>query len=115
MRLIDADALTDLLLKMIYVNEGIEDRTPEANQELKTVNYLYDRVKSMPYIEPRLMKVEECANHSIEYAMGWKACVDWLKNGGDRQYFSTDEIPRNLTEEEIAKVKEMANEVSENE
>ena len=30
----------------------------------------------------RLMKVEECAGHSIEYAMGWKACVEWIKKGG---------------------------------
>lgn len=28
----------------------------------------------------RLMKVEECANHSIEYAMGWKACIEWIKD-----------------------------------
>lgn len=27
----------------------------------------------------RLMTVEECAGHTIEYAMGWKACVDWIK------------------------------------
>ena len=34
------------------------------------------------YIEKarlRLMKVEECAWHTIEYAKGWKACIDWLK------------------------------------
>lgn len=28
----------------------------------------------------RLMKVEECAGHSIEYAMGWKACIEWIKD-----------------------------------
>ena len=27
----------------------------------------------------RLMKVEECAGHTIEYAEGWKACIEWLK------------------------------------
>ena len=27
----------------------------------------------------RLMKVEECAEHTIEYAAGWKACIDWIK------------------------------------
>lgn len=27
----------------------------------------------------RLMKVEECEGHTIDYAMGWKACVDWIK------------------------------------
>ena len=31
----------------------------------------------------RLMTVEECAGHSIEYAMGWKACVEWIKKGAD--------------------------------
>lgn len=30
----------------------------------------------------RLMTVEECAGHSIDYAMGWKACVEWIKKGG---------------------------------
>lgn len=24
----------------------------------------------------RLMKVEECAGHTIDYAMGWKACIE---------------------------------------
>lgn len=27
----------------------------------------------------RLLKVEECAGHTIDYAAGWKACVDWIK------------------------------------
>lgn len=27
----------------------------------------------------RYMTVAECSGHSIEYAMGWKACVDWIK------------------------------------
>ena len=27
----------------------------------------------------RLMKVEECEGHTIEYAMGWKACIEWIK------------------------------------
>lgn len=27
----------------------------------------------------RLMKTEECAGHSIEYAMGWKACIEWIR------------------------------------
>lgn len=38
----------------------------------------------------RLMKTEECAGHTIEYAMGWKACIDWIKNGGDTQYFDKE-------------------------
>lgn len=28
----------------------------------------------------RLMKVEECAGHTIEFAAGWKACVEYCKN-----------------------------------
>lgn len=29
----------------------------------------------------RLMTVEECAGHTIDYAMGWKACIEWIKKG----------------------------------
>ena len=29
----------------------------------------------------RLMTVEECAGHTIDYAMGWKACIEWIKGG----------------------------------
>ena len=36
----------------------------------------------VPISKLRLMTVEECAGHTIEYAMGWKACIDWLKKGG---------------------------------
>jgi len=28
----------------------------------------------------RLIKTKECAGHTIEYAMGWKACVEWVKS-----------------------------------
>ena len=31
----------------------------------------------------RLMTVEECAGHTIEYAMGWKACIEWIKKEAD--------------------------------
>lgn len=27
----------------------------------------------------RLMKAEECEGHTIDYAAGWKACIDWIK------------------------------------
>ena len=27
----------------------------------------------------RLMNVEECKGHTIEYALGWKACIEWIK------------------------------------
>lgn len=30
----------------------------------------------------RLMTVEECAGHTVDYALGWKACIEWIKKGG---------------------------------
>lgn len=33
----------------------------------------------------RLMTVEECAGHTIDYAMGWKACIEWIKKGGAKE------------------------------
>ncbi len=33
----------------------------------------------------RLMTVEECAGHTIDYAMGWKACIEWIKKGGAKK------------------------------
>ena len=27
----------------------------------------------------RLMTVEECAGHTIDYAKGWKACIEWIR------------------------------------
>lgn len=27
----------------------------------------------------RLIRTKECAGHTIDYAIGWKACVDYLK------------------------------------
>ena len=51
---------------------------------------LYDNMKARErtqgeYVDIsklRLMTVEECAGHTIDYAMGWKACVEWIKKGG---------------------------------
>ena len=37
--------------------------------------------ESMDISKLRLMTVEECAGHTIEYAMGWKACIEWIKGG----------------------------------
>ena len=36
----------------------------------------------VPISKLRLMTVEECAGHTIDYAMGWKACIEWIKKGG---------------------------------
>ena len=38
--------------------------------------------KYMDISKLRLMTVEECAGHTIDYAMGWKACIEWIKKGG---------------------------------
>lgn len=40
-------------------------------------------IDNAPTVELRLMTVEEGAGHTIEYAMGWKACIEWLKQGAD--------------------------------
>lgn len=40
---------------------------------------LIDNAQTVPL---RLMTVEECAGHTIDYAMGWKACIEWIKKGG---------------------------------
>ena len=41
------------------------------------------QLANAPTVELRLMTVEECAGHTIDYAMGWKACIEWLKKGSD--------------------------------
>ena len=39
-----------------------------------------DEVRLIDANALRLMKVEECAGHTIEFASGWKACVEYCKN-----------------------------------
>ena len=39
-----------------------------------------DKVRPIDANALRLMKVAECAGHTIEYALGWKACVEYCKN-----------------------------------
>lgn len=51
-----------------------------------------DIIKAIPTIKLRKMKVEECEGHSLDYAMGWKACIEWLESGGDNQYFEDEEV-----------------------
>ena len=113
MKLINIDEITDLLLKLLTVNQGIEDRTPAVQQELRVLEYIYDRIEGMSYIEPRLMKCEECAGHTIDYAMGWKACIDWLKSGGDTKWYSHEDMSnvRNLTKEEVEGVEKQAKQI----
>jgi hypothetical protein len=37
------------------------------------------------------MRTEECAGHTIEYALGWKACIEWMKTLPSAQPEITDE------------------------
>lgn len=100
MRLIDADALSELLVKTY--------ETAPTEKALLFVALLLKNNEQVPTVEPlerigsiceencgyrpqgkyvdisklRLMTVEECAGHTIEYAMGWKACIEWIKKGG---------------------------------
>lgn len=58
------------------------------------INLICDRMDLQPTVDSRpqgeyvdinklrLMTVEECAGHTIDYAMGWKACIEWIKKGG---------------------------------
>lgn len=39
-----------------------------------------DEVRLIDANALRLMKVAECAGHTIEFAAGWKACVEYCKN-----------------------------------
>ena len=47
----------------------------------------------------RLMKTEECAGHTIEYAMGWKACIEWIKSlpSAQRWIPVTERLPEDDT------------------
>lgn len=86
MRLIDADALSDLLVETY-------EKAP-TEKALLFVALLLKNNEQVPTVEERpsgeyvdisklrLMTVEECAGHTIDYAMGWKACVEWIKKGG---------------------------------
>ena len=86
MRLIDADALSDLLVETY-------EKAP-TEKALLFVALLLKNNEQVPTVEERpqgeyvdisklrLMTVEECAGHTIDYAMGWKACIEWIKKGG---------------------------------
>lgn len=102
-RLIDADALKADLKQ--YFTEGVLDGISAK----VAFNQILHDIDNAPAVEPferigsiceencgynpqgeyfdmsklRLMTVEECAGHTIDYAMGWKACIEWIKNGGD--------------------------------
>jgi hypothetical protein len=106
MRLIDADELIKALEVIQYNDiddlsrtEDLIDNAPTVDAipnsegyEMYNKGYMqgYERGKAEArpqgeYVDIsklRLMTVEECAGHTIDYAMGWKACVEWIKKGG---------------------------------
>lgn len=101
MRLIDADelkkcaipceihngTLTDLCVPLYQIDNAptVEDRTREVLSLQETIRKLTKERPHGEYVDIsklRLMTVEECAGHTIDYAMGWKACVEWIKKGG---------------------------------
>lgn len=63
----------------------VEDRTREVLSLQETIRKLTKERPHGEYVDIsklRLMTVEECAGHTIDYAMGWKACIEWIKKGG---------------------------------
>ena len=103
MRLIDADALIEKLKEFKYHSFDLDDAilcvwnapTVDIKDELAgAYNEGYmcgnkEAEKAKPqgeYVDIsklRLMTVEECAGHTIDYAMGWKACIEWIKRGAE--------------------------------
>ena len=77
-----------------FIEEIDNAPTVDMNTEL-SVAYLKGRRQGQSDVRPqgeyvdisklRLMTVEECAGHTIDYAMGWKACIDWIKKGGKEE------------------------------
>ena len=65
----------NLSLAEIY-NRGYQDGSEDGLKDIRPQGEYVDISKL------RLMTVEECAGHTIDYAMGWKACVEWIKKGG---------------------------------
>ena len=70
---------------LIAVRDSKPYEEPRDNFDLGYVKGLEDARPQGEYVDIsklRLMTVEECAGHTIDYAMGWKACIEWIKKGG---------------------------------
>lgn len=98
-RLIDANALKTAMMKAFDCEDATKYGNTSAEQQAHSYstlmlyeisNIVEDCIDNAPTVDLRLMKVEECAGHTIDYAMGWKACIEWLKQGGDTQYFDKE-------------------------
>ena len=81
MRLGDLDALKEAL-KSNCKPELCHDYGTNWCEACCRYNDFEDLIDNAPTIPLRLMTVEECAGHTIDYAMGWKACIEWIKKGG---------------------------------
>lgn len=91
MRLVNADALKEEFCKDIMGGlnwERIVDNAPTVENTINVYpsgNVIVQERSQGEYVnisKLRLMTVEECAGHTIDYAMGWKACIEWIKKGG---------------------------------
>ena len=88
MRLIDAEALKKLLEEDKACG-GIKTDEFDKGYDIGLQSAI-EKIDNAPTVDLRLMKCEECAGHTLDYAMGWKACIEWLKQGGDTQYFDKE-------------------------
>ena len=55
--------------------------TPETAEAIRVLSEERPQGEYVDISKLRLMTVEECAGHTIDYAMGWKACIEWIKGG----------------------------------
>ena len=66
------------------MNDNDEWKSAEISDLIKA----YEERPQGEYVDIsklRLMTVEECEGHTIDYAMGWKACIEWIKRGCDKE------------------------------
>ena len=83
--------IENLTLAQIYAS-GVQEGYRIANKA-------DDKYICMKSDKLRLMYVEECAGHTIDYAMGWKACIEWIKSGRYMQEKTDDSVSGNNSSE----------------
>lgn len=80
----DKTHITESVCELIDNAPTVTSYTLEDLEKAKNNGYKWGRIdgkKERPQL--RLMTVEECAGHTIDYAMGWKACIEWIKGGAE--------------------------------
>ena len=76
-RLIDkAPTIETIKIEHKAYNEGFKDGVEQGIRLSYRPQGEYVDISKL-----RLMTVEECAGHTVGYAMGWKACIEWIKKG----------------------------------